>query len=246
MAKKELNPGSAFDPWLGVPFLLMLSGPLARLIRPLLPANPAAAPMPPADGLMHWLFLWLGHISPMPPDDAVRTLSLIVMLAAIGVFLALRARAERSRGCRIIVGAFMALAGALVILVLSVALAATGLGLLLEVLPHWIPHPAEGFLLVVLCGGAFFLACYWSGWRYGARGPFWGAGAALLCLAAFILPAVVKGDLRVGAWEVAVALAAMLLGALAGTLGAARFQRGLAREAATAPGTAAPSTHPAA
>ena len=226
MAKKELNPGSAFDPWFGVLLLLGISTPVARLVYPLLPMELGLPQAPAKSG-----------------SDMLDLGALAILIVA---FFVVRARAEKSLASRAILRAFMALAGGVVILMLSVSLAATGLGLLVEVLPHWVPHPAVGFLLVVLCGGAFFLACYWSGWRYGAGGPFWGAGAALLCLAAFILPAVVKGGLRVGAWEVAVALAAILVGALAGTLGAAHFQRGLAKEAATAPGTAAPSTHPAA
>ena len=230
MAAKQLNPGSSFDPWLAVPFFLAASGPLGRLVRPLLPASWG----PGAGGkgaFGPWLSSFFGPLHSSRPDEAGMGLGLALAVVLLVVLFRLRAHAGTNRTCRVLAGAFMALAGGLVIYFLSgVLLAFPGTLALSYVLPHW---ALSGAALLLVCS-AGFLACYWAGWRYGAWGPFWGACAALLCLSVLARELAADPATEFRARDLAFAGGAVLVGALAGALGAAHFQRGLAAEAAAA------------
>jgi len=223
MAAKQLNPGSSFDIWFGVLFLFASLGVVDRLVGHL-PRPGLGAPRLQPDAVH--AFVYLGTL----------------VVAALA-FDMVRARTEKSRACCVVMGAFMAMSGSVVISFLSGFLCfLLGLVILGSILPEW----ALGWAFWLWMLVPVFLASYWSGWRYGAWGAFWGACAALLCLETVFLKILVDVPVGLSASNIAVAVLMLLLGAFAGTLGAARFQRSLAREAAATPSTAAESAHPAA
>ena len=233
MAARQINPGSAFDPWLAVPFLLALSKPLAQMVSALEPAHPGAAPVEPnpADNTLRVILL-----GPSSVSDFAGCIGVAVALLAIVAFFLLRPRAERTRSGQALMAAFMAPAGALVVFFLALLLGTGLTGLADALLPEWVVNSPVGWLSVLVPVGMVFAAGYWSGWRAGSWGAVWGAGAALFCVAVTFAPAVGGAGAGLKAWHVGSALWAMVVGAFAGMRGAARFQRDAAGEAVATAG----------
>jgi hypothetical protein len=219
MAEKQLNPGSSFDLWLGVLALLFVSGPVGRLLGPVLKPL-VAGPHAEHDFVLGLIYLGL------------------IVIAAV-VFDKVRASTGKSRTCCVVFGAFMALAGAFVLFLLTFMLMMGAVYVIDLVLPKRVGE----IVLDLWPLWGTLPGAYWAGWRFGAWGFVWGVCAALTWMAVLVAQGTMSdGAFPLTAWMVGRGVGAVVVGAFAGALGATRFQQTLARERAAtgAPATAGP------
>ncbi len=170
------------------------------------------------------VFIDLPPFGGSPRRAVLALLAAFITLLALPFVPAVRAQRWLRSACKAAVAGTLALAGFLGLSVMSGML-----GLFVALLVRMISCPvldrAVGAFATL---ATFVVAGYWAGWRFGVLGAFWGAAGALVYHAGTLLllgPGAHFDFMRIGDWPFW--CATTVVAAVAGHLGARRFQRAL-------------------